>query len=144
MTYAATYPNAKLQFFASNMILHIDSDASYLVQDYARSRIVGYYILSSYLQVAPTIPQPTPNAPILVECKTLRSVVASTSAAEAGIETGRLFHNGQTIIHICRLLKVLGHDQPPTPLKADNSTVNVFVHRALQQKKSKSWDMKNN
>ena len=70
--------------------------------------------------------------------KTLRSVVAS--AAEA--ETGGLFHNGQTKIHIRRLLQALGHPQPPTPLKTDNSTANAFVNKSLQQKKSKSWDMK--
>ena len=84
MDYAATYPNTKLRYFASDMILHIDSDAAYLVQDNARSRIAGYYILSPYPSPAPTIPKPAPNAPILVECKTLRSVVASAAEAETG------------------------------------------------------------
>jgi len=100
MDYAATYPNAKLRYFASDMVLHIDSDAAYLVQDNARSRIAGHYILSSYPSPAPSIPAPAPNAPILVECKTLRTVVAS--AAEA--ETAGLFHNCQVCIHIHRLL----------------------------------------
>ena len=138
MDYAATYPSAKLRFFASDMILYVDSDAAYLVQPNARSRIAGYYILSTYPPPPPTIPTPAPNAPILVECKTLRSVVAS--AAEA--ETGGLFHNGQTIVHVRRLLEALGHKQPPTPLKTDNSTSNAFVNWSLRQKKSKSWDMK--
>ena len=140
MNYAATYANAKLWFFASDMILHVDSDAAYLVQDDVCSTIAGYYILSSYPQAAPAIPQPAPKTPILVECKTLHSVVANFSEAE----TGGLFHNGQTIVHICRLLKALGHDQPPTPLKTDNGTANAFVHRALWQKKSESRDMKYN
>ena len=89
MDYAATYPKAKLYFFARNMILHVDSDTVYLAQDNARSRISGYYILSFYPEPALTIPQSAPNAPILFECKTLQSVVAS--AAEA--KTGDLFHN---------------------------------------------------
>ena len=138
MDYAATYPCAKLRYFASNMILYVNSDAVYLVQPNAKSRNAGYYILSTYPPPSPTISTPAPNAPILVECKTLRSVVAS--AAEA--ETGGLFHDGQTIVHIRRLLKALGHKQPPTPLKTDNSTSNAFVNRLVQQKKSKSWDMK--
>ena len=71
MDYAATYPNAKLQFFASDMILHVDSDAAYLVQPGARSRIAGYYILSNHSPPAPIIPRRAPNAPILIECKTL-------------------------------------------------------------------------
>ena len=138
MDYAATYPNAKLRFFASDMILHVDSDAAYLVMPEARSRIAGYYILSNHPPPAPIIPRRAPNAPILVEYKTLRNVVAS--AAEA--ETGGLFHNGQMIIHIRRLLEALGHQQPATPLKTDNSTSNAFVNKSLRQKKSKSWDMR--
>ena len=120
------------------MVLYVDSDAAYFVQNNAQSRIAGYYILSTYPPPPPAIPQPAPNAPILVECKTLRTVVAS--AAEA--ETGGLFHNGQTIIHIRRLLHALDHPQPPTPLKTDNSTSNAFVHKLLRQKRSKSWDMR--
>ena len=132
MDYAATYPKAKLRFFSSDMVLHVDSDAVYLVQNNTRSRITGYYILSTYPPPPPAIPQPAPNAPILVECKTLQTIVAS--AAEA--ETGSLFHNGQIIIHIRRQLEALGHPQPPTPLKIDNSTSNEFVNKSLRQKKA--------
>ena len=120
------------------MILHVDSDAAYLVQDGARSRIAGHYILSFRPPPAPHILKKSPNAPILIECKTLRHVVAS--AAEA--ETGGLFHNAQTIIHLRVLLKALGHPQPATPLKTDNSTACAFINRSFCQRKSKSWDKK--
>ena len=123
---------------ASDMILHIDSDAAYSVQGGARIRIAGHYILSSHPPPNPQIPNKIPNALILVECKTLWHVVAS--AVEA--ETGGLFHNAQTILHIRMLLDALGHSQPPTPLKTDNSTANVFVNKSLCRRKSKSWDMK--
>ena len=138
LDYAATYPKVALRFYASDMILHVDSDAAYLVQDGARSRIAGHYILSSHPPPAPQIPIKRPNAPILVECKTLRNVVAS--AAEA--ETGGLFHNAQNIMHIRHLLHSIGHSQPPTPLKTDNNTASAFVNKTLRQRKSKSWDMK--
>ena len=138
LDYAATFPNVTLRFHASDMILHVDSDAAYLVQDGARSRIAGHYILSSRPPPAPQIPLKRPNAPILVECKTLRNVVAS--AAEA--ETGGLFHNAQNIMHIRHLLHSIGHAQPPTPLKTDNNTASAFVNKTLRQRKSKSWDMK--
>lgn len=138
MDYAATYPNVKLRFFEIDMILHVDSDAAYSVQPNAKSRIAGYYILSSKPSPTPSIPIRAPNAPLHMEYKTLRTVVAS--AAEA--ETGGFFHNAQTILHIRRLLEALGHPQPPTPLKTDNSTSHAFVNRFLCQKKSKSWDMK--
>ena len=138
LDYVATFPNVKIRYNASDMILHVDSDAAYLVQDGARSRIAGHYILSSLLSPAPQIPKKAPNAPILIECKTLRHVVAS--AAEA--ETGGLFHNAQTILHLRVLLEAIGHHQSPTPLKTDNSTASAFVNKSLRQRKSKSWDMK--
>ena len=78
------------------MILHVDLDAAYLVQDSARSCIAGHYILSSHPPPAPQISIKQPNAPILLECKTLHNVVAS--AAEE--ETGALFHNAHNIMHI--------------------------------------------
>lgn len=138
LDYVATYRNVQLCFTTSDMILHVDSDVAYLVQDGARSRIAGHYILSLVPPPAPLIPKKQPNAPILIECKTLRHAIAS--AAEA--ETGGIFHNAQTILHLCILLEAIGHPQPPMPLKTDNSTASAFVNKYLRQRKSKSWDMK--
>ena len=117
------------------MLLTVDTDAAYLVMPKARSRIAGYF----YLGNAPSsIPHPTLNGAILIECRTLRHVVAS--AAEA--EVGGLFHNAQTAIPLRNMLINLGHAQPPTPIKTDNSTANGFVHDNINLKKSKSWDMR--
>ena len=35
----------------------------------------------------------------------------------------------------------MGHEQPATPLKTDNSTALSFVKNNITQKRSKSWDM---
>ena len=140
LDYARTYPNAVLRFKRSDMILHVDSDAAYLVQPNARSRIAGYYFLSSYPPSPPATPKPEINAPILVECKTIRHVVASSAEAE----TGGLFINAQNIIPIRQALEALGHRQPATPLKTDNSTACNFVHKNMKQRRSKSWDMRYN
>ena len=43
MDYAATYPNIYVQYYVSDMVLLIDSDAAYLVLPNARSRIAGYF-----------------------------------------------------------------------------------------------------
>ena len=40
------------------------------------------------------------------------------------------------------MLEALGHPQPPTPIKTDNSTAQGFVYDNINQKKSKSWDMR--
>jgi hypothetical protein len=139
LDYCATYPNAIIRYNASDMVLHVDSDAAYFVLPGAHSRIAGYYFLSSELPPDKLgNVNPAPNGPILVECHTLTHVVAS--AAEA--ETGGLFYNGKTIIPIWQALIELGHPQPPTPLKTDNSTATGFVHKSTRQKRSKSWDMR--
>ena len=43
MDYANTYKQAKIRFYASDMILEIDSDVSYLVMPKVRSRYAGYF-----------------------------------------------------------------------------------------------------
>ena len=59
LDYALTYPNAKVRYYASDMCLHVDTDAAYLVQPNARSRYAGFFYISS----RPTSPlsAPTPN-----------------------------------------------------------------------------------
>ena len=41
--YLPTYQNAKIQFYASDMILYIDSSAAYLAAPNIKSRSTGYY-----------------------------------------------------------------------------------------------------
>ena len=117
------------------MILHVHSDAAYLVEPGAKSRIAGYYFLSDHPQRKA---HQTIAKAILVECKTLRHVVSSAAEAEmAGVH-----HNAQTAILIWLFLEVLQCPQPPTPIKTDNSTTNRFVHNNIHQRRSKSWDMR--
>ena len=42
LDYLACNPNAKLRYQASDVILHVESDAAYLVAPNAKSRIAGY------------------------------------------------------------------------------------------------------
>ena len=135
MDYLHTYPNAFIRFYASDMVLHVDSDAAYLVAPKARSRIAGYFHLSNHPNITK---HPKLNGAVLVECKTLRHVVSSSAEAEvAGI-----FHNAGMAIPIRHILQALNHPQPPTPLKTDNSTAAGFVYDNIHQKRSKSWDMR--
>ena len=43
MDYLHTHPDAKLRYHKSEMQLHIDSDAAYLVVPKAKSRVSGYF-----------------------------------------------------------------------------------------------------
>jgi hypothetical protein len=85
-----------IRYFASDMILHDDSNAAYLVLPNAKSHITGQFYLSTTPPPLPLKPSPPSNSPILTECRTFCNVVAS--AAEA--ETDGLFHNAQTCIPI--------------------------------------------
>ena len=138
LDYAATYPDVKVRFHASDMILHAELDAAYLVLPEAKSRIAGYFYLSNHPPKPPLIPTSPRNGPLHIVCKTLRHVVAS--AAEA--ETAALFFNSQEALPIRYILSKLGHKQPPTPMKTDNSTSLAFIKSNIRQKRSKSWDMR--
>ena len=88
-----------------------------------------YYYLGAHHPSQGT-PYPTTNGTSYVKCNTLKHIVAS--AVE--IETGELFTNSQLAIPIRQVLEALGHEQPPTPLKTDNSTAYKFVHNDMKQK----------
>ena len=136
LNYVNTYQDVRVRFYASDMILNIDTDAAYLVLPKARSRLAGYFYMGHKRGKAS--PHTLLNGAILVECKTILHVVAS--AAEA--ETAGLFHNAQMCIPIRNILIALGHPQPPTPIKTDNSTAHGFTYDNINQKRSKSWDMR--
>ena len=71
LDYAASHKDAKICYYASGMILHVETDATYLVIPKAQSRIAGYYYLSSIPPPPPRRSQQTQNGPILIEWKTL-------------------------------------------------------------------------
>ena len=118
MDYAATQPDAIIRFQTSDMCLHIDSNAAYLVQPKARSRSAGYYYLSENPPPPHVRPTPTPNGPILTKFQTIRTFMASSAEAE----TGAIFLNGHQAILVRTALIKMGHPQPPTPIKTDSAT----------------------
>ena len=54
--YCHTHPDAKVRYHASDMILHIHSDASYNFDAKSRSRAGGHYYLGNTASVRPTMP----------------------------------------------------------------------------------------
>ena len=49
LNYAATHPDATINYHARNMILHVASDASRLCEERARSRFGGHFSLANRL-----------------------------------------------------------------------------------------------
>ena len=122
------------------MILHIDSDASYLSEPRARNGTGGHYYPSSLttdLKKSPNLPPPA-NGPIHTECIILKHVVVS--AAEA--EVGGLFHNGQTAVPLRITLHELSFNLPPTSIKTDKSVAEGIITATVRQKRSKEMDMR--
>ena len=106
-------PEAKVQYYRSNMVLNIHSDPSYLSKARARSRVAGYFYLGSN----PVDGQPiTLNGAVYVLGGKLKFVVAL--AAEAKL--GALFINCKEGKVIRLVLHEVGYPRPPTPVHCDN------------------------
>ena len=65
LDYAATYPNSIIRYHASKMVLHIDSDAAYLVMPESRRVYAGHFYLSDWPCDKPNLPSTKRNGPIL-------------------------------------------------------------------------------
>ena len=77
LDYAATYKNATLRYYASDMILKLESDAAYLVIPHAKSRIAGFFHLANNDTTNKFV-----NGPLHINCKTLKHVVSSAAEAK--------------------------------------------------------------
>ena len=120
------------------MVLHIDSDASYLSVPKAWSRAAGFMYLNGKPK-STTDPNPTHyNGPVHVVCQILRNVMSST--AEAKLVA--LLDTCKDATAIRTALAEMGWPQPPTPVQTDNSTAVGLVHNTIRQKHSKAIDMR--
>jgi hypothetical protein len=63
-----------------------------------------------------------------------------SSAAKA--ELGALYINACKAVPMCQLLKKMGHKQPKTPIKTDNSTAFGVVNNNIQPQCTKAMDMR--
>jgi hypothetical protein len=135
LDYCATHPNATIRFRASDMILNIHSDVSYLNAPDAQSRVGGHFFLGWL---------PLDNRPIKLNraihvVSTIHKFVAA-SAAEA--ELGALFVNTKEGRIICLILQELGHPQPPMPIHCNNSTAAGIANNTVKRQRSRSMEMR--
>ena len=133
LNYCATNPDSILRYHASDMILRVESDASYLTEPNAKSRAGGHHYLGRKCDN-----QPWCNGPLLSLSKVLRNVMSS--AAEA--EIGALFINAREATVLRMALIEMGHPQPATPIATDNSTAAGIMNKSVKQVRSKAIDMR--
>jgi hypothetical protein len=103
LDYLATHQDATIRYHASDMILNIHSDASYLSVSHVWSRTRGLFSLGNK-----SPKQETRNRSILNVAAVIRNLVSSASQSEVGA----CFHNAHTGAPLRVTLTELGHTQP--------------------------------
>ena len=134
LNYAASHPDAKIRFHASDMRLKTHVDASYLTEPQARSRAGAYHFMGNN----PGKPDPPNQAAVLADTHVMKNVLAS--AAEA--EIGSTFDGGKDVVILQTTANEMGHPQNGTPIQVDNSTSHTFANNKLKQKRSRAIDMR--
>jgi hypothetical protein len=79
LDYLATHPDATIRYHASDMILHIHRDASYLSVSNSRSRLGGLFLLGNKSREQDML-----NGSILNVAAVIKNVVASAAESEVG------------------------------------------------------------
>ena len=116
------------------MVLNIHSDASYLSETRATSRVAGQFFLGS--KSDPTKPIVL-NGALYIMCGILKFVVAS--AAES--ELGALFINCKEGRTMRLTLQEMGHPQPATPIHCNNMTAAGIANDTVKKQRSQSMEM---
>ena len=80
LNYSATHPYAITEYRKSAMIIHIYSNASYILEPEAQNRAGGYFFLGPKYQT-PIQDIPLEKGPFHVECIIMRNIMASATEA---------------------------------------------------------------
>ena len=135
LNYLTTNQDAKVRLHASDMVMNIHSNASYLSETKSRSRSCGHF----FVGWMPKNDKPIQlNGAFYVNTIILRFVDAS--AAEAKL--GAFFHNCQEGI-ICRqTLADLVHPHPRTPVHCNNATAVRIANNTVKRQRFGSMEMR--
>jgi len=134
LDYCATHPNAGVRFVASDMLLALHSDASYLSEPNSKSRAAGHFYLTKRND------ELFNNGAILTLSKIIKHVMSSASEAE----TAALFYNCKAAAPLRVTLMEMGHPQGPTQVTTDNSAALGLIKKTMIPKAAKSYDMRFN
>jgi hypothetical protein len=126
LDYLAMHPDATVRFHASNMILNIHLDASYLLEANAHSRSCGNFFMGWLAD--PTKPIKL-NGAFFTLCAMLCFVVASTTEAKLSA----LFLNCKQATFFWLTLKEMGHPQPLTLVYCNNSTAVGITNNTVKR-----------
>jgi hypothetical protein len=114
------------------MVLHIQSDASYLSRPGARSVQGGIFYLGNRNE-----PE-TINGGILAISSLIDCVVSAVSEAEYGAA----FFMAKAGVWLRQILNVIGYPQPATEILCDNKCAVGLANATVKAKQSKTIDMR--
>jgi hypothetical protein len=124
LDYALSHPDAGITDQASDMVLAVHSDTSYLSETKACSRAGGHFFLSEKDHY------PNNNGSVLTIAQIIKAVMSSAAEAKLGAP----YINACELIPLHHLLIEMGHSQPPTPIQTNNSTALGIVNNTIQPK----------
>jgi hypothetical protein len=119
LNYLATNQDAKVRFHASDMVMNIHSDESYLLETKVRSRVCSHFFMGWMPKNGEPIQL---NGAFYVNTTILRFFMVSVAEAELGAN--------------------LGHPQPQTSVHCNNATAVGIANNTLKRQRSRSMKMR--
>ncbi len=135
LDYLAINPHAVVRFRASDMVMNIHSDVSYLSKPEAKSRACGHFFMGSLPKDGDPIKL---NGVFHTLCSILRFVVASAAETELGAR----FLNCQEGMIFKTTLEDLGHPQPKIPVHCNNATAIGIANNSIKRQRSQAMEMR--
>ena len=132
--YAATWPDARVTFYKSDMRLIVHSDGSHLSETGARSRAGGFLFCGNYDDDG------LHNINGGIEC--VSTILPTVTASAAETEYASCFINATTAEAARNILNAMGYPQKATPIIVDNQCAQGICNNTVKQRRSKAIDMR--
>ena len=132
LDYLALQKEAILSYHASNMVLAVHSNASYLSKPKARSRAGRRFFLSSNTTVPPNY------GGVL----NIAHIIKNIMSLATKVELAGLYVMTRKVVYIRIILKELRHKQLPTPLQTDNAMADAVINGKVLLERTKAMGMR--
>jgi hypothetical protein len=132
LDYVATHSNAGIHYLASDMILAVHINASYLSKHNACSRASAHFYLTNKRD------NEFNNSTIL----NLTSIIKHVMSLASKAELVALYYGCKIAVPIQTTLDEMGHTQPPMPVMTDNITTQGLSVGTMTPKASKLMDQR--
>ena len=123
--YCATHPNTGIQLMASDMVLTLHLNASYLYEPDSKSRVTGHFCLPKYKDKILN------NGAVKTLSKIIKHVLLTTAEAK----TTAILLNCKSAQALRVSFKEIDHPQPKIPVATDNTTAVGLIQKTMIPKK---------